>query len=293
MTGDGDVTVLIPLHRSRPFEEIVSGNLQRLAGRVRIVVSDATGDDDALDRLRDRFAGVAGITWLAPRSSGHGWVDHCNDLVGRVGTDFHMLLPHDDDVDLAYVQACRAAFDGDPRLVASVGLVESVDGEGLQHRHLPLLRDVDATGYRYPANAYLAQWNLGLLFRAVCRTDAFRPIPHVAPNDAHADSVWAYGMCLAGPIRQLEDVVYRKRFYADSTHMTVDAPFLPRTVPHLAREIESRLSAEDTAFAIAEMEHAVAVHGHPIRAAHPLQPRPPTLRRRISHRFGSLRQPRK
>ena len=90
-------TVLIPLHRSEPWFEVVSRNLRTLAPVANLVVSDATGSDDTWERLRARHADLP-ITWLGTRPLEPGWVAHCNDLLARTDTELAMWLPHDDDL---------------------------------------------------------------------------------------------------------------------------------------------------------------------------------------------------
>lgn len=253
-----DVSVAIPLYRSAPFAGVVAANLDRLAGHVQITVSDATEDDDTLARLRHRFGSAEGITWLGRRTLGAGWVDHCNDIATRSDTEYLMWLPHDDDIDIDYVDACRTALLADPGLGAAVGTVVSVSGRGLQERSQPTIPPMDIVDqYRLPVHAYLAEWNLGLLFRALVRRSAWRPLPHTVAADEWADMVWGYGLALDWPIREVAGIVYRKRYHPASAHASAVTEFHPRGLPFLMRELVARTAAEDLAPAAVELVDVV------------------------------------
>lgn len=249
-----DVTVGIPLHRSRPWVDVVAGNLERLAGTAHVVVSDATEDDDALATLRDRFGAAPGVIWVGARPGIHGWVDHCNDLVQRSSTDLFMWLPHDDEIGPEYLRECRRVLLADPTLGAAVGRTESIDGPGLDDRPQPSLADVlDDRHCRLVANDCLARWSLGMLFHAVVRRAANRPLARTTGAGDWADMVWAYGICLEWTVGEVPEAVYRKRFYADSTSARWSTDFYPWGLPHLVREIRTRVAASEQAAAVDEL----------------------------------------
>ena len=86
-------TVSIPLHASATWIDTVVEDVRQLAPVARVVVSDATGLDDALDRVRAAVAESAGaddVVWLGPRPLEPGWVAHANDLLARATTDYVM-----------------------------------------------------------------------------------------------------------------------------------------------------------------------------------------------------------
>ncbi len=179
-------TVSIPLHASAPWVDVVVGNVERLAGVARVVVSDATGADDALERVRDAVGTRPGVEFLGPRSLAAGWVAHSNDLLSRASTPYVMWLPHDDDIDADWVVAAERELDAHPDAVLAVGAVGSVvDRDGMvEHSGRieldPRLTGGDA-GTRMLAGGL--EWlggrgcPLGLLFRSVARREAAVPLP--------------------------------------------------------------------------------------------------------------------
>lgn len=249
-----DVSVLIPLHGSAPFIEVVAGNIDRLAGHVRVVVSDATVLDGTLDELRERFAGRPGISWLGKRHIAPGWVAHCNEIAAITDSEFMMWLPHDDDIDLSYVHACLEALVDDPNLGAVVGVVASLRGPGLHNRSqtaFPAPSRIEE--FRLPANALLADWNLGLLFRSLVRRSVWHPLPHTIGADEWADMVWGYGLALRTRVQQLETVTYGKRFHSASAHARWATEFYPRGFPYLMRELVNALPGDELGPAAVEL----------------------------------------
>ena len=253
MMSDPDVTVLVPLHRSAPFVPVVEGNLRRLAGRCRLVVSDAEGVDASLARLR-QAVGDREVTWLGPRPIPSGWIGHYNDLLSSVTTPYFMWLPHDDEIDPSYLESCRAALEQQPGAIAATGVIDCIEGPGLfeveQH---PLPPPVPGESWRSEANRLLFRWNLGIAFRAVFRTAAVLPISATNADSEWADIVWLYGVGLDGAIVQVEAARYRKRFYDTSTHATWRRELHPHALPHLVREIGRRPSMDDRAGVLDEL----------------------------------------
>jgi hypothetical protein len=82
-------TVAIPLHASARWFDVIGANLDRLAGHARLVVSDPTGLDDTLSRLRIGREHVDGIEWRTTATA-PGWVAHCNALLAEATTEYFM-----------------------------------------------------------------------------------------------------------------------------------------------------------------------------------------------------------
>ncbi len=240
-------TVLIPLHASERWLPVVAGNLERLAPQARVMVSDATGLDDALPRLRERFESLENIEWLGPRPLRPGWVAHCNDLAERASSELAMWMPHDDDVDASWVTMGERVLDANPAAVLALGSVRSLerDERGVDDRELPsgnvlephapfLERDPEER-VREALRVCLhgRRGLLGMAFRGVFRRDSAVPLPDVGPAGAWADVLWAIRMLGEGSFAAT-DAVYWKRWYAGNTHSGwVD----PRTEPLFRAEL--------------------------------------------------------
>jgi hypothetical protein len=224
-------TVLIPLHASERWLPVVTGNIERLAPHARLMVSDATGLDDALPRLRERLGDLTEIEWLGPRPLPPGWVAHCNDLVERASSELAMWLPHDDDVDPPWVSLGERALDADPAAVLALGSVRSLerDERGVDDRavpsrnvldpHPPFLAGDPAERVREALQICLhgRRGLLGMAFRGVFRRASAVPLPDVRQSGAWADVLWAIEMLGVGRFAATE-AVYWKRWYAGNTH---------------------------------------------------------------------------
>jgi hypothetical protein len=256
-------TVSIPLHASAAWVDDIVENVRRLAPVARVVVSDATGVDDALDRVRAVVAGSPAadqVAWLGPRALEPGWVAHCNDLLARADTELAMWLPHDDLVGPEWVLAAEAALDAHPGAVMACGTVVSID-------HEP---DIEAPGHVLVPAADLADPDvarrlaaalrhvmrpqpelLGMLFRSVVRRSAVPSLP-ATDGGVWADVLWALS-CLAGGHLVPIDATYRKRWYGSSEH---------RAWPDLYAEPRLRLELLPDALRGAPPEAQVAALAH-------------------------------
>jgi hypothetical protein len=170
-----------------------------------------------------------------------------------------MWLAHDDEIDLDYVRACRAALREQPPAIAAVGVILPVEEEGLATPTPPQFPGAAAlSGYRFAANGLLIRWDPAILARAVLDTARVRPLPSTTAREEWADEVWAYGVCLDGPIVCVADAVYRKRFRPRSTHAGWRRGWRLRAQPYLWREVLSRPALERKPAVLAEMVAVLA-----------------------------------
>lgn len=237
-----DTTVLVPLHRSARWDDVVAANLQRLIGTCRIVISDATGLDDTFSNLRERFDDAA-ITWLGPRSIDAGWIAHYDDLRSRTETRYFMWLPHDDEVDADYVRACRAELERSPAAAGAFGWIDCIEEAGTHHVELHRKLPERDAGVR--ANQLVLDWNLGIAFRSLFRTDVVPPLLDTTDRSEWADIVWCYGIALEHDLVPVPDARYRKRFHATSAHAAWRPHVHPGALAFLCREVDRRTGLSD------------------------------------------------
>lgn len=223
MTTAHRTTVAIPLHASARWFEVIDANLARLAGHAHLVVSDPTGLDDTLARLRARHEQVDGIEWRTTPTA-PGWVGHCNALLAEATTEFFMWLSHDDDVGADWIRESEAALDADPTAVLAIGLTEAV-GPGGPIRDMAI---DPRTGHPDPAHrlgAVADIWvdgdtsTLGVAFRGVFRRAAAPPLPQLDDVGSWADLVWAGSFVKRGRFVTVP-ARYLKRYHDANTHAT-------------------------------------------------------------------------
>jgi hypothetical protein len=219
-------TVLVPLHRSARWFDVVAGNIDRVAPVASVMVSDVTGVDDTLERLRQRFAGQAGVSFLAPRPLAPGWVAHSNDLLARTSTPYAMWLPHDDEIDASWITESEELLDARPDVVATLGDVTGIyEPEGTPSYWTHVLEpsftstiDFDRCVSAVRTAVVGDTSNLGALFRVVFRSRSAPPLPRFLEGDEWADVLWAVRLLTGGAIARLPSARYRKRFYDGNTH---------------------------------------------------------------------------
>lgn len=238
-----DVTVAIPLHRSARWVGCIEGNVRRLAPEARVVVSDATEEDDALSTLRGRLADMPDVVWLGKRSIGPGYVPHYNDLLARATTPYFMWLPADDEIDADYVRRCTAVLRRDTGVIMCVGHLAAIAGPDLCTPEFALMPSTggDVSPLVRVRELFL-DWEPFILFRSVFRAAMAPPLRDVG-EDVGADGMWVFGVLGRGRVRQIPEVVYRKRFYGGSTHVRMRSLTSRERAMWAFRELHSAIGA--------------------------------------------------
>jgi hypothetical protein len=220
------VTVAIPLHRGRRWVENVLGNIARLRGHARVLVSDAHEHDDALRRIRQDTATDGEVRFIGRRDLPAGWVPHYNDLLDRVDTPLMMWLPQDDEIDADWIAGGVRALHETPAAVVASGTMQAVADDGCERAGLtvvgsPLLESaVRDTRIAAAAEFLCRDWGpIGLPFRGVFRRERAFPLTEARPRGEWADILWLLGMVARGPFVTTPGAVYGKRFYSSSEHV--------------------------------------------------------------------------
>lgn len=226
------VTVAIPLHRSAPFVDIVSANIERIHGDTEILVSDHTLLDDAIDRVRERHGDDPRVVFDA-RALDHGWVDHYNALLRMARGQYFMWMPHDDDFPADYVPLLADALDGAPRAILACGSVRAIDLDGRPRPDLEHAGPTPRPRDRHPrfveALRLRTSWNLAIPFRGLMRRDEVLRrrlwIRHKL-GDEGADASWVFALLSCAPIVFEPRCTSLKRYHPTSAHAAWHRPHL-------------------------------------------------------------------
>jgi hypothetical protein len=241
-----NVTIAIPLHKSLEFSEIIVGNIERLATHCKIIISDGTEEDNLLKDLENKYREIQNVRTIGKRNIEKGWVNHWNDLMNEVHTEYFMWLSHDDEIDLNWVSENLQNLLENPQLAGSFGLLYQYLENNRLVEHGARFPSIIENNRKYLANNLIENWNLGIATRAVWVKSKVLPILNTQePTDEWGDIVWIYGTLLEYEIGQIDNVSYRKRWHAGSAH-SYWRPFdLTLSKKFLLREIERRgLSSE-------------------------------------------------
>jgi hypothetical protein len=236
-----NVTVAIPLHRSLKYKDVVLGNIDRLAGHCKIILSDCTEEDTLFKDLEIQFRTVKSVRTIGKRSIDVGWLPHWNDLMNEVETEYFMWLPHDDEIDLDWVSENLQNLMDNPQLAGSFGLLDQILENGLLRDIWGRFPTIIQSNRKYRANQLIDSWNLGIAARAVW--DKSKVLPFLITQDPMhewGDVIWIYGILLEHPISQISTVSYRKRLYAGSASSYFRAFDVALARNSLQREIERR-----------------------------------------------------
>lgn len=240
MTTRLRTTVAIPLHASARWFEVIDANLDRLVGHAHLVVSDPTGLDDTLDRLRAGREDAEGIEWRTTPTAA-GWVAHCNALLAEATTEYFMWLPHDDEIGPEWIHLAEQELLRDPNAMLTVGEIVPV-GTGVEFPFNPAFTLTDPEERVAAALADVVNGRartLGLLYRSVFRRAGASSLP----DTEYADVPWAIGMLATGHAVQI-DARYGKRWHPTSVSASWSGMLTPpgfRSI-HIAEAV-SRVGA--------------------------------------------------
>lgn len=236
------ITVLIPLHNGAKFKDVVRRNLETLSNYCKFIVSDATEQDGLLGELKAEFTGRSEIKFMGRRELDPGWLPHYNYLLGLVETEFFMWLPQDDEIQQDYLFLNVENLRQKDQLIGSFGTIVSLRANTEARFDFPPMPKLPSAHSNQRANFFLKKWNhLGVPFRAVFRTARVRPLlPTNLSNHEWADIVWIYGTLLDGPLAQVQEALYYKRFYPESTHAKWRPLDIQEAEPLFRTEIERR-----------------------------------------------------
>ena len=120
------LTIGIPLHRSRPWIDVVNANIEAVdRPDVEFLLSDRTGLDDALDVLAARHRTDGRVAALRV-ADGSNWVEHCNALLRQARGTYFCWMPHDDDFPRGWVDTLLGYLEAEPDLLMAFGHIERV-----------------------------------------------------------------------------------------------------------------------------------------------------------------------
>lgn len=211
------LTLIIPLHAARPWVENVSEIIKNSPASARIIVSDQSFVDDALEILKEKHRYDARLHFSAVAAE-VGWREHVNWLLPRVETEMFSIMPQDDSFSPGYYEQLIAALQSDPDAGIAFG---RMDAFGLNGMDTPVrfesMPDVGGGEHWEAAIKLVEQWNLGIAYRGVIRTRLRRPVLPT-PGDRFADLVWMYGLALSTKLVEVQGAIYRKRYFKKSTH---------------------------------------------------------------------------
>ncbi|MCA9072635.1 MAG: glycosyltransferase, partial [Planctomycetaceae bacterium] len=211
------LTILIPLHRAGPWVWNITQNLQRFPEDCRVLISDATLKDEAVNWLEERHAGDSRVQFFR-KASDIDWRVHINELLERVDTEFASILPQDDAIHAGYYEALMAALDANPSAGLAFGVIDAIHPLSQVPERLPSPPFPLGESPPYVEAIRLDRtWNLGAPWRGVVRRDLLWPTPLI-PHD-FADQIWTFGIALRAHLVEVPSAIYLKRYHANCTHL--------------------------------------------------------------------------
>ena len=242
MNQDSNVrlTVLMPIHRGRRWIDSISKTINHCPAACRIIVSDITQHDDALDVLEQRHLGDQRVCFRR-REGVADWRLHANELLSLVDTELFSIMPQDDEIGPGYYEELIAALDVMPSAGLAFGVIEKLDLKRNQQTRSPTVPIPLGVKPPWKEAIHLdLHWNLGIPYRGVVRQQFNAPLP-LFPHD-FADQVWVFGIALQTYLVEVPTAVYLKQYHENNTHSTWKPLVGEQRLDVLLSEIEARLA---------------------------------------------------
>jgi hypothetical protein len=243
------LTIAIPLHGAERWLDGIIETVGKAPDWSRVVISDASGLDDAPGRLRNHFGGNPRVE-VIERGVTLDWCSHLNLMLGEASSEYFCWMPQDDLIRPdRYFELLTGALDRDPTAVLAFPTLWARMTKGRLRRRevgeapIPAPRRLSGAGR--PQDAALAMlplrggWNPGFAWRGVFRREIARPLP---VTTGAADVTWAFSMALAGRLLEVPDAAYLKRFHRGSAHRGMRLERGSREQELYRAEVEARLA---------------------------------------------------
>ncbi|QDU49029.1 glycosyltransferase family 2 protein [Gimesia panareensis] len=240
--SEARLTILMPLHQAARWVDTISTTIDRSPAASRLIISDITQVDDALQLLEDRHLGDERITFR--RDAGVAdWRVHANKLLSLVETEFFSIMPQDDEFYPGYYEELIAALDARPSAGLAFGGIDKLD---MQRMEMTRMERVPCElGVKPPWREAIhldLHWNLGIPYRGVVRREFNRPLP-MFPHD-YADQIWVFSIALSTYLVEVPSAIYLKRYHDTNTHHTWKPLIGDRRLEILLHEIDTQLASQ-------------------------------------------------
>jgi glycosyltransferase involved in cell wall biosynthesis len=207
--------------------DIIVANIEAMPKTgVEILISDRHGDDDTLDRLRQRYGADPRIRFFQRRDE-LDWVGNINFLLQEARGEYWRFLAHDDLSPAGSLEMLSAALDTHRDAVLAYGRIEPVDLEGNriprsgEHWH-PQPKKAD--DHWTLGIALEMCWNFFLFdgaFQGLVRRAALvenRLLIRSTLGQVFPERGWQFALCLLGRFHFVPEARYIKTYYPESTH---------------------------------------------------------------------------
>ncbi len=249
MSVPARLTVAIPLHEAAPWMEGIEEIVSRVPDWARVIISDASGLDDSVERLAVTYAADPRVS-VINRDKCLDWREHANLLLAEADTEMFCWMPQDDLVSPdSYFESLVEALDSQPgKSLAFPRVMKRVTTGRVLRREVglvsfpspPICLGTDSA--ESEALEMLDRWNIAMAWRGVFRRKLARPIP---PTTDAPDLIWTFSMALAGNFIEVPEARYLKRFHRQSAHRTVMRRESASRVAALYRdEVDARFGEE-------------------------------------------------
>ena len=276
--GGPRLTIAIPLHGGARWLDGIADTLAKAPPWSRIVLSDASHLDDAIERLEQSYRTDHRVE-VVSRPGTLDWVQHANLLLEEAETEYFCWMPQDDLVNPpGYFELLVAALDGNPdRVLAFPTVLRKATTGRLRKRpagevaYAPPPFELGQSPPEVEAIRMLQEWNMALgCWRGVFRRELARPVPETSDC---ADLVWVFSMALAGNFIAVEEARYLKRFHRGSAMHSMRWQGMAEAMDLYRKEVETRIGKdpETAEFVLGEVRRYLNRHRWE-QIAHRLRP---------------------
>jgi glycosyltransferase involved in cell wall biosynthesis len=178
----------------------------------RLVIADNASTDDTR-AIAQRYAASDDRISVLEHRQNLGQAANFASVFDGTDTEYFVWLCGDDRFAPNYLADCLAALDAEQDLIGVFMVAEAIDGDGVSLGRFTerpgVDRDSPDLATRFSASVHAT---VGFAMFGVYRTEALAASPLLEPY-VGSDRVLAGALSLIGPIRELPDIGFHRRFH--------------------------------------------------------------------------------
>jgi GT2 family glycosyltransferase len=213
------ICVAVPVWRGADYVAETLESVLRQRGAALTIVVSVDGGDQPSEAACRPFLSDPRVRLLVQRQR-LGWVGNSSAALGAAtaeGADYACLQPHDDVLEDGYLAALLSVAEANPDAAVVYSDIQSF---GTRDR---VFRQPTIAGSPFERQIGLLRDHFAAVaFRGLTRVSALRSILPMMGNPCEnfaADTVWMARQALVGDLVRVPQLLYRKRFHANNTHM--------------------------------------------------------------------------
>lgn len=211
------ITIGVPIYRGKPFLQESLASVRNQTHREIEVIMSLDGPDPECEEICQNFLTDSRFR-LVVQPHRLGWMGHTNWLMSQAQTEFWHLQEQDDVIEPTFLTTLVEYAGEHPNVAAVFGDVRAFGSTDIQITMSSVIGSAVMRQMKLIYEHFQGVAPLGLI-----QTEALRMSGGLQANEFEnfaADTTLMAGLARWGELHRLPLELYRKRFHAESTHVT-------------------------------------------------------------------------